>query len=416
MNTDFNDKLLEFLDSAPTPYHAVLWMKRQLLDHGFSELVETDTWALSENRRYFVTRNDGSIIAFTYPKTRRDYLMLGAHTDSPNLKIKPNPVIRKEGVVQLGVEPYGGVLINPWFDRDLSIAGKVVVLNDDERMVSHLIDFKKPIAIIPSLAIHLDSKANKERSVNMQNDIAPVLTSQNEDFDFQALLMSQLPTCKRVLSYELSFYDTQKSGYVGLENDFIASARLDNLLSCYVALHSLLHVEQESPVLMLCSDHEEVGSASTSGAAGPFLEQVLRRIEKDEEAYTQMLRRSLLISCDNAHAVHPNFSDKHEPNHKPQMNRGAVIKINANQRYASNAESVSRIVRAADQAGEALQQFVTRSDMGCGSTIGPITATRLGIETVDIGLPTLAMHSIRELAGSKDAYGLFKIVSRLARG
>lgn len=410
----FNTQLLEFLDNSPTPYHAVKQMKHALHVKGFKALDESENWQLIEGEKYFVTRNDSSIIAFTYPKNRSQYLMIGAHTDSPNLKIKPNPVIKKEGLVQLAVEPYGGLLINPWFDRDLSIAGKVVVLDEQGDLQEHLIDFKAPLAIISSLAIHLDRDANRERKVNMQNDIAPILTDK-ADFDFEAMLLKELGgSATKVISHDLSFYDTQSASYIGIEKEFIASARLDNLLSCYVALETLLHGSDEDAVLLVCSDHEEVGSASTSGAAGPFLEQVLKRLHHSEETHIQMLRQSLLISCDNAHAAHPNFGDKHEPNHKPQMNQGVVIKINANQRYASNVSSVSRFLHAVADAK--IQNYVTRSDMGCGSTIGPITATRLGIETIDVGLPTLAMHSIRELAGSKDAYALYEILLRLSRG
>jgi aspartyl aminopeptidase len=218
---------------------------------------------------------------------------------------------------------------------------------------------------------------------------------------------------ERLLSHELSLYDTQKAGFVGVEKEFIASARLDNLLSCYVALLAICSVGSDRPCLMICSDHEEVGSASTSGAAGPFLENTLQRIAGGYEPFVQLCRHSLMVSCDNAHAQHPNYAHKHDPEHAPYINRGLVLKLNANQRYASNSRTVSRFVLAAERAGRPLQEFVTRSDMGCGSTIGPITATRLGIETLDVGLPTFAMHSIRELAGTKDAFELYEILLAL---
>jgi len=413
----FNSDLFKFLDASPTPFHAVSRMRAMLLEAGFEELHETVSWSLQEGARYFCIRNGSSLIAFTYPKMAQPgYLLLGAHTDSPNLKIKPKPIQRKEGVTQLAVEPYGGVLINPWFDRELSIAGKVVGVDAKGKVCESLVDLEAPVAIIPSLAIHLDPTANKERSVNLQTDIAPLLTCK-DDFDFDAMLKkASNPELASVLSYELSLYDLQRAGYVGLERDFIASARLDNLLSCFVNLQTLLKADSESAVMIFCSDHEEVGSESSSGAAGPFLEQLLRRLYTNPETYTQMIRNSLMVSCDNAHAAHPNFSEKHEPGHKPRMNGGAVIKINANQRYASNAFSIAKFAKAAQDAEVAIQRYVTRSDMGCGSTIGPITATRLGIETVDVGLPTLAMHSIRELAGSKDAFELVKILLKLSRG
>ncbi|MDQ7066859.1 MAG: hypothetical protein Q9M40_02010 [Sulfurimonas sp.] len=209
---------------------------------------------------------------------------------------------------------------------------------------------------------------------------------------------------------ELSFYDTGKAAFIGLHDDFIGSARLDNLLSCYVGMLSICSVSDEKPMLFIASDHEEVGSESTSGAGGSFLENTLKRMFSDYDEYMQMTRSSLMISADNAHAIHPNFPSKHDKEHSPKINAGVVIKVNANQRYASNSTTISRFMDSAKSINEPLQNFVTRSDMGCGSTIGPITATRLGIDTIDIGLPTLGMHSIRELCGSDDAHSLYKIL------
>lgn len=411
---DFNEGLLGFLDASPTPFHATLNMKKMFLNAGFKELNEVQKWELVEGEKYFVTRNDSSIIAFTYPKKHKNYVMVGAHTDSPNLKLKPNPVLKEHGVVKFGVEPYGGLLLNPWFDRDLSLAGRVSYEDKEGKLQSALINAEKSLAIIPSLAIHLDEKANAERTINKQTDISPILTT-NEDFDFDEFLLWQLSKqgiedAKKVYAQELSFYDTQKAAFVGLRDDFIASARLDNLLSCYVGMLSICSVEDEKPILFIASDHEEVGSESTSGASGSFLENTLRRMFGEYEEYMEMVRSSLLISTDNAHAIHPNYPSKHDAAHAPKINAGAVIKVNANQRYASNSQTISRFLQVADSIGEKVQHFVTRSDMGCGSTIGPITATRIGIETIDIGVPTFAMHSIRELCGSDDAHSLYKTI------
>lgn len=410
---DFNEGLLGFLDASPTPFHATKNMSLMLENAGFKKLVEEEMWSLKEGEKYYVTRNDASVIAFTYPKNRA-YTMIGSHTDSPNLKLKPNPVIKEHGVVKFGVEPYGGLLLNPWFDRDLSLAGKVAYLDTNNEIKEKLIDVKKSIAIIPSLAIHLDDKANKDRTINKQSDISPIMTT-NEEFDFEEFIKWQLAKneiedVKELYAWELSFYDTQKASFVGLRDDFIASSRLDNLLSCYVGLLSICSISADKPMLLIASDHEEVGSASTSGAAGSFLENTLKRMYPNYDEYINMIRTSILISADNAHAIHPNYPDKHDKNHSPYINKGVVIKVNSNQRYASNATTISRFMNVAKRAGEPYQQFVTRSDMGCGSTIGPITATRLGIETLDIGLPTFAMHSIRELAGTEDAYALYKIL------
>ncbi|SFV67053.1 Aspartyl aminopeptidase [hydrothermal vent metagenome] len=411
---DFNEGLLGFLDASPTPFHATRNMAMMFENAGFIKLDEVQKWELREGQRYYVTRNDSSIIAFTYPKGEKKYLMVGAHTDSPNLKLKPNPVIKEHGVVKFGVESYGGLLLNPWFDRDLSLAGRVSYLDAAGEIQSSLINVEKKIALIPSLAIHLDDKANKDRTVNKQTDICPILST-NEDFELDDFIKWQLDkigvqNVQEIYAHELSFYDAQKASYVGLRDDFIASARLDNLLSCYVGMLSICSVDASKPMLFIASDHEEVGSESTSGAGGSFLENTLRRIFCDYEAYMQMIRSSLMISADNAHAIHPNYPSKHDKEHAPHINAGVVVKINANQRYATNSETTAKFLQAASTMGERVQKFVTRSDMGCGSTIGPITATRLGIDTIDVGLPTLAMHSIRELAGSDDAHGLYKIL------
>lgn len=412
---DFNEGLMGFLDASPTPFHATQNMAMMFENAGFIQLDETKKWELQKGSKYYVTRNDSSIIAFTYPKNDSRYIMVGAHTDSPNLKLKPNPVIKEHGVVKFGVESYGGLLLNPWFDRDLSLAGRVSYVDSENRLQNALINVQKKIALIPSLAIHLDDKANKERTVNKQTDICPILTT-NEDFDFDDFIKWQLSKngindVKEIYANELSFYDTQKASYVGLRDDFIASARLDNLLSCYTGMLSICSIDTDKPMLFIASDHEEVGSESTSGAGGSFLENTLHRMFDDYEEYTQMVRSSLMISADNAHAIHPNYPSKHDASHSPHINKGVVIKVNANQRYASNSATIAKFMKTASELDQPIQKFVTRSDMGCGSTIGPITATRIGIDTIDVGLPTWAMHSIREVAGSDDAHSLYKIVT-----
>ncbi len=412
---EFNDALLEFLDASPTPFHATDNMAKMLENAGFKELKEEEDWKLQRAGRYYLTRNDSSIIAFTYPETSH-YLMLGAHTDSPNLKLKPNPLIKEHGVIKFSVEPYGGLLLNPWFDRDLSLAGKISYLNTQNKIEERLIDVQKPIAVIPSLAIHLDKQANKNRTVNKQTDISPILscsdTFEFEDLIRKAMKKNKIDTIKELYAWELSLYDTQKASYVGVDEDFIASARLDNLLSCYISLLTMCVSDPNSPMLFIASDHEEVGSRSSAGAAGSFLENTLTRIFPHYDDYMRMIRTSIMISTDNAHALHPNYADRHDKNHAPLINRGTVIKVNSNQKYASSITGISKFIHVAKSIGEPYQRFVTRSDMGCGSTIGPITATRIGIETLDIGLPTFAMHSIRELAGTYDAYSLWKILTQ----
>ncbi|NPA59272.1 MAG: M18 family aminopeptidase [Epsilonproteobacteria bacterium] len=411
---DFNEGLLGFLDASPTPFHATQNMASMFANAGFIELNEVDSWDLKEGSSYFVRRNDSAIIAFTYPKTSKNYVMMGTHTDSPNLKLKPNPVIKEHGVVKFGVESYGGLLLTPWFDRELSLAGRISYMDAKDNLKDTLVDAQKSLAIIPSLAIHLDDKANKDKTINKQTDLCPILTT-NEDFEFEEFLRWQLSKAgvldaKEVYASELSFYDTQKASFVGLHDDFIASARIDNLLSCYVGMLSICSIDSSKPMLFVANDNEEVGSESVSGASGSFLEDTLKRVFNTHEEYVQMSRSSIMVSMDNAHAIHPNYPSKHDANHTPYINKGVVIKINANQRYASNSKTISKFMSIASKANKPVQSFVTRSDMGCGSTIGPITATRIGIDTIDIGLPTLAMHSIRELCGSDDAHSLYKIM------
>ncbi|PHR56200.1 MAG: M18 family aminopeptidase [Arcobacter sp.] len=408
---DFNTGLLDFLSSSPTPFHASLTMSKSLDKAGFTRLNEADIWKLTKGSKYYLTRNDSSVIAFIYGKndlSSEGICMIGAHTDSPCLKLKPNTIIHKKGYIQLGVEVYGGALLNPWFDRDLSLAGRVSGLNKEGKLVHPLLDFKRPIAIIPSLAIHLDKEANKNRSINAQTDIPPIMMQSEESISFEEILLKETGL-KEILDFELMFYDTQAPAIIGFNQDFISSARLDNLLSCYVGLQAISQADTQKSALLICSDHEEVGSESTSGAAGPFLEMVLKRLKDSHEDYARMISASLMISADNAHGVHPNFSSKHDENHGPLLNHGPVIKVNANQRYASNSQSISQFKLLCKKVDVPYQSFVTRTDMGCGSTIGPITATKIGVKTIDIGLPTFAMHSIRESAGVKDAYMLYKV-------
>ncbi len=420
------DELLSFLHRSPTPFHAVSNMTAELQQHGFVALAESDRWQLRTGGRYYVTRNDSSLIAFVLGSddvVETGLHMAGAHTDSPCLKIKPNPELQRSGYFQLGVEVYGGALLSPWFDRDLSLAGRVTYLTDDGVLANALIDFEKPIAIIPSLAIHLDREVNNSRSINAQTQLPLVLASGAETVpDFRALLLEQLRAqtgvrnAREVLDYDINCYDTQPPALVGLNQEFIASARIDNLLSCFVGLKSLIAANSGATngarsAMLICSDHEEVGSMSTSGAQGTMLQMLLRRIAGSDENYARMIDRSLMISCDNAHGIHPNFADRHDANHGPLLNRGPVIKINANQRYATNSETAALFRHICQQIDAPVQSFVVRSDMACGSTIGPITATEIGVRTLDVGVPQWAMHSLRELAGTRDCWYLSRALT-----
>lgn len=417
-----NQQLMDYIYNSPTPYHATKNAKILLSENGFVELHEKDTWDIQGNSKYFVSRNDSSIIAFKTPTDNlvsNGFRMAGAHTDSPCLKIKPHGEINFQNYLQFGVEVYGGVLLSTWFDRDLSLAGKVTGVDSNNKLSSTLIDFKKPIAVVPNLAIHLNRQANTGFSINKENHMPPICFQNFDEEDetsFQNELLKEVQKTsdiQKILNADLSFYDHQKPSFVGLKNDFIASARLDNLLSSYVLIETIIKSNDNFGQLIVLNDHEEVGSRSSSGADGNFLQSLLKRIFTNEESLSRAIDASVMISCDNAHGIHPNFTEKHESSHAPILNMGPAIKNNVNQKYASNCESSSIFELAAQSVNTPIQKFVIRQDMGCGSTIGPITATKLGVKTVDVGVPTFAMHSIRETAGSKDSYYLFQILKEI---
>ena len=429
-DVEFVNGLIDFIKNSPTPFQAVEIMAQVLERDGFTRLDEAEQWSINNGQqegRYYVIRNDSSIIAFqlNQPLADNGMRMVGAHTDSPCLKVKPNPEIINNKYLQLGVEVYGGALLNPWFDRDLSLAGRVSYLDESGAIGNQLINLVKPVATIPSLAIHLDKEANENRSINKQLHLPPVLMKMPEidaegsgKADFKDILLKimnaeiEAGEAVRILDYELSFYDVQPPAVIGLHDDFIASARLDNLLSCYTGLMAMLNDDRKQNTLLVCTDHEEVGSMSAAGAQGSFLKSVLQRLCESDENMSRMIANSVMISADNAHGIHPNYADKHDENHGPILNDGPVLKVNANQRYASNSQTGALFRHLCELADVPVQSFVVRSDMACGSTIGPITASELGVKTVDVGVPTFAMHSIRELAGRWDAYYLYRVLKQ----
>ncbi|MCM5703069.1 M18 family aminopeptidase [Larsenimonas salina] len=406
------DQLCEFLDASPTAWHATRNMTDMLARSGYQALDERSAWTLTPGGRYYVTRNDSAVIAFQVPTGELDgFRMMGAHTDSPCLRLKSDPVQRSRDWLQFGVEVYGGALLAPWFDRDLGLAGRVHVRRSNGKVEGILINTNKPIAIIPSLAIHMDREANQNRSFNAQTQMAPVVWQGafTDDNPLLSLIKTQAGTdIDAILGHELCLYDTQPAGRIGGEDGLIASARLDNLLSCFCTTSAMAALEGDQAVLMVANDHEEVGSASASGAQGSFLRDVLSRLNESSvgrggsEGFVRMIQSSCMVSCDNAHALHPNYPDKHDRNHGPAINGGPVIKINASQRYATNSATEALFRDACERADVPVQSFVTRADMGCGSTIGPITATELGIPTLDVGLSQWAMHSVRETTGARD--------------
>ncbi|MDU9048058.1 MAG: M18 family aminopeptidase [Candidatus Electrothrix sp. Rat3] len=417
-------ELAYFIASSPTAFHAVVSAVELLKKSGFQQLDEKEPWQKLPAGKYFVLRNDSSLIGFLWQDEAGSLEMVGAHTDSPCLKVKPKPVIKTCNCFQLGVEIYGGALLRPWLDRELSLAGRVFWHEDGStELQSNLIDFKRPLAIIPNLAIHLNSEANKMQEVNRQTDMVPLLSlTEEEEPDFLNVIEKQLrrqysqnslPKQITITDHELFFYDVAPPALIGLEEQFLTGARLDNQISCFAALQALLSAAAAGTnqnCMIILNDHEEVGSTSAVGAQGSFLHDILERLLPDPAERQAMLRRSLLISADNAHALHPNFVDKHDPQHQPLMSKGPVIKMNANQRYATNAGTSARFRLLCQQAGVPVQEFVVRNDMGCGSTIGPLTAAKIGVDTVDVGVPSLAMHSIRETAASKDCWYLYQVL------
>jgi len=418
-NFAFNQGLLKFIQSSPTAFHCTLTMTSVLDQAGFERLDEKQAWTLELGGRYYVVRNESSLVAFQMSE-RFDitdgFRLVGAHTDSPCLKLRPKSLYCKEGYLQFNIEVYGGALLSTWFDRDLGLAGKVWFIEKNTgELTSDLITIQKPVAYIPSLAIHLDREANINKTINAQTDLNPIVGLSFEDqqdcYDFDDLLNSALSDnghdVETVLDYDLTLFNLQEPALIGANHDFIASARLDNQLSCYTGLLALLSADTDLSCMLVCSDHEEVGSRSAVGADSEFVTTIFQRICENATKCGQLMANSMMLSTDNAHAVHPNFANKHDPMHKPKMNGGIVIKTNANQRYASSSETQSIFKAICLKNDIPIQYYSHRNDMPCGSTIGPICSAKLGVRTLDIGVPTLAMHSTRELAGSNDAYSLY---------
>ena len=406
--------LIRFIAASPTAFHAAASIAALLWQNGFIQLDEQDSWHRLPAGKYFVLRNDSSLIAFSWQGGNAAVGMIGAHTDSPGLRLKPNPLRREQNCFQLGVEIYGKALLRPWFDRELSLAGRVSWHEIDGESCSALLDFKQPVGIIPSLAIHLNKKANKRQEINSQTDIVPLIgLFDGEELDFQHILHERLrrqhPEADPAgfIDHELFFYDAVPPALIGMAGEFIASARLDNLVSCFAAAHALLKADSDKNCLIVLNDHEETGSVSAVGAHGPFLHDILERLLPDAEDRQAVLRRSFLISADNSHAFHPNYPAKHDPQHLSLLGKGLVISFNANQRYATNAPSAARFRQLCARAEVPVQAFVSRNDLAAGSTLGSLTAAKTGINTVDIGIPSLAMHSIRETAACIDCWYLY---------
>ncbi|OQX19337.1 MAG: M18 family aminopeptidase [Desulfobulbaceae bacterium A2] len=409
---------IAYIAASPTAFHATTNAARLLDAHGFQRLDETAAWRQPAAGDYYVTRNDSSLVCWRRPDhapAHSAFRMACAHTDSPCLKLKPSPLLEGQGCIRLGIEVYGSALLSTWFDRELSLAGRVSWQDATDGLHDELIDFQRPLAILPSLAIHLDREANGRREIDRQQHLNPILVGQegDETLDFSALLARRLDqehpgrARNKVLDFDLFLYDAQPPRRLGLTDELLCGGRLDNLLSCYLGLRALLDTRASTPCLLALYDHEEVGSQSQAGAQGTLLEAVLRRICPASEDFYRCVAGSNLLSIDNAHAVHPNYPDRSEPQHAPRLNRGPVLKRNAGQRYATSSRSAALFRAACARAEIPVQDFVMQNSLSCGSTIGPLISSGLGVVAADVGVPSLAMHSARETAGCRDAELLY---------
>jgi aspartyl aminopeptidase len=406
------DDLLAFLRDAPTPFHAVAEGQRRLDAAGFTRLDEADRWDALAPGKYQVTTTGTNLFAFVLPAgERRAFRIVGAHTDSPNLRLKPQPEYTNEGYAQLGVEVYGGVLLNSWLDRDLGLAGRVLV-RGAAGVERKLVTIARPLLRVPQLAIHLDREVNDKGLVlNKQDHMAPIWGLADGARSLHALLADEVGG--EVVASELMLFDLTPPTRGGQNDELIFSARLDNLAMCHAALTAITAVQAPDAVAAIALfDHEEVGSDSVGGAGSAVLPRLLERLVPDRERFHQACARSSCISADMAHAVHPNYAGRHEPRHKPKLNGGPVIKLNAQQRYATTAETAAMFAELCRAEAVPVQHYVVRTDLPCGSTIGPITATLLGIPTVDVGNPMLSMHSAREMAGSRDPELMTRVLTR----
>ncbi|KAL3649678.1 hypothetical protein CASFOL_006081 [Castilleja foliolosa] len=442
--------LLDYLNESWTQFHATAEAKRQLVAAGFRLLKENEEWELKPGGRYFFTRNMSSLVAFSIGEkysVGSGFHVIAAHTDSPCLKLKPKSALSKSGYLMVNVQTYGGGLWHTWFDRDLSLAGRVIVRADNGSFSHKLVKIKRPLLRVPTLAIHLDRTVNTDGfKPNLENHLIPLLavqddktssesdekasTSSSKDAHHQLLMqiLSDELGCKiqDIASLELNVCDTQPSCFGGANEEFIFSGRLDNLASSFCAFRALVDacaspedLADESAIRMVALfDNEEVGSDSYQGAGAPTMFEAMRRVVANlgqqsvgECGFARAIRNSFLVSADMAHGVHPNFADKHEENHRPVLQKGLVIKHNANQRYATSGVTSFLFNEVAKTHNLPIQEFVVRNDMGCGSTIGPILASGVGIRTVDCGIPQLSMHSVREVCAKEDvdiAYRHFK--------
>lgn len=433
MNTQVSH-LLNFIDNSPSPYHVVTTIEAELdlfsaiNKPRWQRLNETEAWHLTAGGRYYVVRDDSSIILFSLgykPLVESGFKIIAAHTDSPGLRLKPNTATALDGLLRLGVEIYGGPILATFTDRDLSLAGRVSYKTEQGTINNRLVLFTQPLLRLPNLAIHLNRSVNDEGlKLQKQNELPLILTTITEhqlakEVFFTLLAEQAGIKTEQILAYDLAVYDTQKGSFWGANHEFYTNSQLDNLASCHAALRALLNEQVlTAGNTLVCAlfDHEEIGSESYKGADGCFLNTVLERVVaatiNERDYYSRTLANSFMISADMAHAYQPSFPLAYEPDHKVLVNQGVVIKTNANQRYSSDAVSSAMFINWCQQANIPYQHYVQRCDLACGSTVGPMTAARLGIRALDIGNPMWAMHSIRESAGVLDHEYMIRVLTQ----
>jgi aspartyl aminopeptidase len=435
------EELVQFLNSSPTAFHAAAELKKELQQAGFKELDPSEKWDLKEGEKYFLSRNKSAVVAFI---TGDDFLnqgfrIISSHTDSPALKIKPDPIIKEDGYYLLNTEIYGSPILNTWYDKDLSLAGKVVLRDDTSFSLNEkLIDFEENLAVIPNLAIHLKKDINKKGKIDKKKGLRALISQtlnletakddrketddQNSGEENASLLFKELVAQftdhkkEDILEAELYLYPTEKAEFTGRKKEFVAAGCQDNLSMVHSTLKALLASEAKPWTQMaVFYDNEEIGSTTPQGADSPFAGNIIKRIiynlNAQKEDYYSIIEKSFLLSADMAHALHPNFSEEYDQKNRPVLNKGPVIKYNANLKYTTNASTAAVLIDLMERNNISYQYYTNRSDKKGGSTIGPIAATQLGIKSMDLGSPLLAMHSTRELGGSSDHAEMIKVMS-----
>ncbi|MEG2892069.1 MAG: M18 family aminopeptidase [Clostridium sp.] len=410
------NNLIDFIDNSPSQFHATARVVENLLDNGFVELSYGEKWNIVKGGKYFAKKNDSAVIAFEIGSgdaISEGFKIISSHTDSPGFRIKPNPYIKSNGYLKLNTEVYGGPILNTWLDRPLSVAGRVTVKSDNVlRPSTMIVDIKEPIMIIPNLAIHMNKNVNQGIELNKQVDMLPVLGVINETINSEDYLVDEISkhlniNKEDILDFDLFLYGVEKGSIIGFNKEFISSSRLDNLSMVHSSLYALINSSKCSGVKVIaCFDNEETGSATKQGGDSRLLSNTLERIVLslggDREGFLMAINNSFMISADLAHAIHPNRPEKHDPVLHPMMNKGPVIKVAASGSYTTDSYSSGVYESICKNANIPYQKFCNRSDSRGGSTLGPISSTHLEIDTIDMGSPLLAMHSIRELAGVDD--------------